>query len=141
MALILQSRLKPHLMVQLGPDASRRAETGSEWGKANVSAAATLADELAERWTPMLRGRDWRERLALLHQIHEQLQEDLGDIELYSEVSPIFISEIIDALTDDTPITSTEQAHIYANSGNPEHRQAAGEWFARQPRREPPQKF
>jgi hypothetical protein len=103
-------------------------------------AAQALAIELAERWYPLLAGKSWPERLALLHQIHEQLQEDLEDIAFYSRVSPIFIQKVVDALGGG-PVLSREQAHIYANSGDPEHRRMAGAWFAAQPRTEQPGKF
>lgn len=104
--------------------------------KGDNEAAVALAAELVGRWLPLLRDGSWAERLALLNQIHEQLQEDLEDIELYSQVSPLFIRDIINELAE-AQIDSKEQAHIYANSGAPEHRRAAGEWFARQPRKEP----
>jgi len=102
--------------------------------------AYDLADELVARWRPLLAVKNWAERLQLLHQIHEQLQDDLEDIAFYSRVSPIFIQKIIDDLGGG-PITSREQAHIYANSGDAEHRRAAGEWFASQPRKEQPRKL
>jgi hypothetical protein len=102
--------------------------------------ASELADELVARWRPLLVDKNWPERLQLLHQIHEQLQEDLEDIAFYSRVSPIFIRKTIDDLGDG-PIISREQAHIYANSGDPEHRRAAGEWFATQPRKEQPSRL
>ena len=94
------------------------------------SYAEKQAAELAVRWATILIDKSWRERLDLLHQIHEQLQDDLNNLELYCQVSPILIKRLIEAL-DGGPITSMEQAHIYANSGDEAHRQAAGEWLAR----------
>jgi hypothetical protein len=92
--------------------------------------AEKQALELAARWSAILIDKDWRERLDLLHQIHEQLQDDLNDLELYCQVSPLLIKSIIDALHGG-PVTSTEQAHVYANSGDEAHRAAAGEWLAK----------
>src|SRR6476646_4195598 len=94
-----------------------------------TSATETLAEELAERWTSFFVPKDWPERLYLLHQVHEQLQEDLDDIELYCAVSSAFIRKLIERLGA-RDIESTEQAHIYANSDSEEHRYLAGEWLA-----------
>jgi len=92
-------------------------------------AAETLAEELAERWTSCFVSEDWTKRLELLQQIHEQLQEDLQDLDLYCEVSSAFIRKLIERLLEGA-VRSTAQAHIYANSDSEEHRQAAGEWLA-----------
>jgi hypothetical protein len=92
--------------------------------------AEKQALELAARWSAVLRDKNWRERLDLLHQIHEQLQDDLNDLELYCQVSPLLIKSLIDSL-DGGLVTSTEQAHVYANSGDEAHRTAAGEWLAK----------
>ena len=73
--------------------------------------------------------RDWSARLRLLNEMHEQLLEDLGDLDIYCAVSPIFIRQLVHALADG-PITSIAQAHIYANSADEEHRRAAGQWLA-----------
>jgi len=91
--------------------------------------AEQLANELAERWAAIFAAKSWNERLELLNQVHEQLQEDLADLDLYSAVSPLFISKLIDRL-EETPVTSLAQAHIYANSQKEEHRRVAGEWLA-----------
>ena len=87
-----------------------------------------LAAELVGRWLPLFAAEDWPERLKLLHQMHEQLQEDLRQIELYSAVSPAFIRELVEQLSAG-PITCTAQAHIYANSDDERHRRMAGEWL------------
>jgi hypothetical protein len=92
-------------------------------------AAEELAVELAIRCKSALEPRSWPERLNLLHQVHEQLQEDLRDFELYCVVSPILVRELIDLLRGG-PVASLAQAHVYANSSDAEHRRAAGEWFA-----------
>ena len=91
--------------------------------------AERLSTELAARWHAMFSSRDWRERLELLNQVHEQLQEDLHDLEVYSAVSPLFIRKLIEHLSNG-PVLSIAQAHIYANSDDEEHRRAAGEWLA-----------
>lgn len=92
-------------------------------------AAEKLSTELAGRWAGVFAKKDWAERLDLLNQVHEQLQEDLGDLEMYSAVSPIFIRKLLERLSSG-PIMSLAQAHIYANSENEGHRRAAGEWLA-----------
>jgi hypothetical protein len=97
--------------------------------EAVMSEAEKLSTELAGRWETIFAKRDWEERLDLLNQVHEQLQEDLGDLEMYSTVSPIFIRKLLERLSDG-PIISLAQAHIYANSQGEEHRRAAGEWLA-----------
>ena len=89
-----------------------------------------LAEELASRWAPIFVEKDWPERLGLLEEMHEQLQEDLGDMNIYCEVSPILISKLIESLSDG-PVTSMAQVHIYANSASEAHRRAAGEWLAK----------
>lgn len=91
-----------------------------------------LAEDLVRRWMPDFATRDWGARLRLLNEMHEQLLEDLGDLDLYCAVSPIFIRQLIDELADG-PINSVAQAHIYANSADEEHRRAAGEWLAHHP--------
>lgn len=88
-----------------------------------------LVAELTRRWLPEFEDKSWPERLHLLNEMHEQLLEDLGDIDLYCAVSPAFIRRLIETL-EDGPINSVEQAHIYANSEAQEHRRAAGEWLA-----------
>ena len=91
--------------------------------------AERLSTELATRWLGMFAAKDWRGRLELLNQVHEQLQEDLHDLELYSAVSPLFIRKLIERLSNG-PVHSLAQAHIYANSEDEGHRRAAGEWLA-----------
>ena len=88
----------------------------------------SLVAELVSRWLPLFAAEDWPERLKLLHQMHEQLQEDLGQMELYSAVSPALIHELLEQLAAG-PITCTAQAHIYANSDDERHRRMAGEWL------------
>jgi hypothetical protein len=98
----------------------------------------SLAEELARRWTGSFAAKNWRERLELLNQLHEQLLEDLGDLELYSAISPIFIRKLILNLSGG-PVTSAAQAHIYANSDDDGHRKEAGDWLAAQtPAKHPP---
>jgi len=94
-----------------------------------VREAEQLSTELAARWVRTFAAKDWRERLELLNQVHEQLQEDLRNLELYSAVSPLFIRKLIERLPNG-PVRSLPQAHIYANSADEGHRRAAGEWLA-----------
>jgi hypothetical protein len=92
--------------------------------------ASELARELARRWLPILIGKSWPERFDLIRQMHEQMQDDLVDLQLYAEVSPYLIQKIIEGLAGG-PIESPEQAQIYANSAEAAHREAAGAWLAR----------
>lgn len=89
-----------------------------------------LATELAERWAPMMERMDWPERLQLLGEIHEKLLEDLGNFDIYAELSPRFIARLLDRVGNGT-ISSAAQAHIFANSAEDRHRRASGEWFRR----------
>ncbi len=120
----------------MSPDLKDRGTTGGvddqDWRL--DPAVEDLAKELAARWMPQLLRKSWPERLNLLQQIHEQLQEDLEDLSLFSEISPALIREIIEGLSDG-PIVSFEQAHIYSNSADHDHRRVAGEWLATQRRR------
>jgi len=117
----------------MGPDVKDRGKSVDDDadGVDDVPDATvvSLAKELASRWVPQLRNKSWNERLRLLQQIHEQLQEDLEDLDLYSEISPQLIREIIERLPQE-PIASFEQAHIYSNSADRRHRRMAGEWLA-----------
>jgi hypothetical protein len=90
----------------------------------------SLTDELVSLWAPLFAPKDWPQRLELLKDVHEQLQDDIGDLEFYSAVSPVFIRKLINELQGG-PVTSTAQAHIYANSEDHEHRRAAGEWLSK----------
>ena len=90
--------------------------------------AEELASELAARWQAIFASRSWPDRLTLLHQVHEQLQEDLRDLKIYCAVSPRLIRHLIDFVSDG-PVGSLAQAHIYANSDDEAHRRAAGEWL------------
>jgi hypothetical protein len=87
-----------------------------------------LIGELVDRWAPMMQSRSWAGRLALLAEIHEQLLEDLGNFDVFAEVSPRFIAGLIERL-DEGLVDNAEQAHIYANSGDERHRRMAGDWF------------
>ncbi len=91
-------------------------------------AAEELAKELVVRWGPLFADKSWAERLPLLNEVHEQLQDDLGDFDIYAEISPIFIRELIEHLRGGM-VQSREQAQIYANSADPEHRRQAGAWL------------
>jgi hypothetical protein len=93
----------------------------------------TLTDELAARWLPVFEPRSWSARLELLNEIHEQLRDDIGDFEIYSAVSRVFIRKLIEGL-DGGVVSSAPQAHIYANSDDELHRRAAGAWLSRHAR-------
>jgi hypothetical protein len=89
---------------------------------------AELAAELARRWLSLLAKAEWSQRVSLLLHIHEQMLDDLGDLDTYNQVSAFFIRDLIELLGGG-PIASANQAHIYANSGDPAHRRAAAEWL------------
>lgn len=91
---------------------------------------ADLAIELARRWLEPLQVRTWEERLTLLNDIHDHLREVIPDFDRFCRVFPQFIAELV-VLLDDMEIRSAAQAHVFANSGDPEHRKMAGEWLAK----------
>jgi hypothetical protein len=92
-----------------------------------------LADELADRWAPLFTEKDWEKRLELLHLVLEHLQESVADLATYAAVAPVFIRKLIMLLPPE-PLSSTAQAHIYANSDDEKHRDTAGRWLAQQSR-------
>lgn len=94
-----------------------------------------LALELAERWLRPIRAVDWPERLSLLNDIHDYLREEIPDFAQFCDVFPHFIAELIERLGDPV-VHSSDQAHIFANSADARHRQAAAAWFAEERRRE-----
>jgi hypothetical protein len=88
-----------------------------------------LSEELAGRWTVFFAPKDWPDRLRLLQELLEQLQEDLGDLDLYCSISSALIRKLIEGLAPG-PVETVAQAHIYANSDSEQHRRAACEWLA-----------
>lgn len=92
-----------------------------------------LAIELADRWLEPIRAASWAERLALLNEIHDHLREEIPEFDRFCDVFPRFIAALIDRLADPA-ITSADQAHVFANSANSDHRQAASAWFRSQRR-------
>ncbi len=61
------------------------------------------------------------------------MREEIPEFDRFCDVFPRFIAALIDRL-DDPHITSADQAHVFANSANPDHRQAAATWFRNQRR-------
>ena len=94
-----------------------------------------LAVELAERWLGPIRAADWAGRLSLLNDVHDHLREEIPDFDRFCDVFPQFIAELIRRIADPT-VRSSDQAHIFANSADERHRQAAAAWFAEQSRRD-----
>lgn len=92
-----------------------------------------LAIELADRWLEPTKAVSWPGRLSLLNEIHDHLREEIPEFDRFCDVFPRFIAALIDRL-EDSHITSADQAHVFANSANPEHRQAAATWFRNQRR-------
>ena len=92
----------------------------------------TLTDELVRRWAPLFEPKSWPERLQLLGDLHEQLQDDIGDFDVYATVSRVFIKKLIACFNDGEPVSSSSQAYVYANSDDEKHRHAAAQWLSRQ---------
>ena len=87
-----------------------------------------LAEELAELWADTLAAATWPDRLQLLGDIHDQIRSDIGDLDVYCAVSPIFVAGLLERM-EGGGITCVEQAHIYSNSADKRHRDAAGKWL------------
>jgi predicted O-methyltransferase YrrM len=87
-----------------------------------------LAEELAHRWSRLFKERDWHQRLVLLTEIHEKLQEDLANLDALAELSPLFIERLVDTLNE-AEVICFEHAHISANSAKESHRQLAYRFF------------
>lgn len=87
-----------------------------------------LVSELTDRWAPRLAPLPWSERLDLLADIHEQLFEDIGDINRYADISPHFIAGLVERWGRPS-VLCEEQAQIYANSADEGHRTASGNWL------------
>ena len=87
-----------------------------------------LATELAERWVKQLFNKTWQERLRVIADLFEYMQESIGDFSNFCEVFPDTIAEIIYRLGDQEVI-AVEQAHLYASSRDVAHRDAAGAWI------------
>src|SRR5579883_727169 len=104
------------------PSLSMRDSTSSEKrpNGCRQTAMATqaiedLAEELSRRWLPLFVQIEWPARLKLLEEMHQQLQEDLGNLGIYCAVSPVLTRKLIQKLAGG-PVSSMAQAHIYANS-------------------------
>ncbi len=96
-----------------------------------------LAQELSERWVKQLTDKDWKKRLYLINDLYEYMRDTIPDFDVFCDVFPNTIARILYKLGP-SEITCAEQAHIFANSGDPRHREQAGTWF-RQQRPESPE--
>lgn len=92
-----------------------------------------LAVELADRWLEPTRATSWAGRLALLNEIHDHLREEIPEFDRFCDIFPRFIAALIERLGD-RDISSADQAHVFANSADAEHRHAAAVWFRSQRR-------
>lgn len=92
--------------------------------------STALARELVDRCADLLLDKSWPERLRALMEMHDQLRDDIEDFAVFCEVFPLFIQALIERLGI-SEIECLEQAHIYANSADEAHRQAAGAWMRR----------
>lgn len=72
----------------------------------------------------------WQQRLDALNDIHDHLTEEFSSMEELCEIFPDFVAALVERLGG-IEIECAEQAHIYANSVDPEHRAKAGAWLAR----------
>lgn len=87
-----------------------------------------LPKELARIWGRQLKPLDWQGRLLLINDFHENLQEMIPDMNEFCEVFPATVMETLNLISE-TDITCDMQAHVFANSSDQKHRQAAGAWF------------
>lgn len=87
-----------------------------------------LAAELVERCYRLLAGKSWPERLEALMQMHDQLRDDIQDFQLFCEVFPRFVEQLV-VRFGVTDVSSFEQAQLMANSASKAHRDAAGAWI------------
>jgi len=89
-----------------------------------------LAVELADRCAPLLSPHDWEDVGSALCDMHDQLLEDLSDEREFDVVFGDMIARVIDKLGN-PEIASWPQAHIYARSADPNHRERATLWKRR----------
>ena len=87
-----------------------------------------LAIELADRWVKQLYEKGWNERLNLVADLYEYLRESTEEFSDFCEIFPDTIAGIIERLNV-PEVTCVEQAHLYANSRDAAHRDAARKWF------------
>ncbi len=87
-----------------------------------------LAAQWAEHCIELLRPMDWPGRMDALMQLHDQLRNDFANFEVFCQVFPIVIAQTIERLGQ-PPVEDLNQAHIYANSSETSHREAAGDWL------------
>ena len=109
--------------------AERRQEKMNTKGPGGVHKTnRELAIELANMWAGLLLDRNWDERLHLVADLHEYMQESIRDFADFCDIFPETVAEIIYRLNA-PEVTSLEQAHLYASSRDPVHRDAAGTWL------------
>ena len=87
-----------------------------------------FAIEVARVWIGQLRGKNWNERLIVIADLFEYMRESIRDLDDFAEVFPIAVAEIICGLNE-PQISCVEQAHLWANSSDARHRDAAGIWL------------
>ncbi len=87
-----------------------------------------LTAELVERCYRLLAGKSWDERLQALMQMHDQLRDDIQDFQLFCDIFPRFVEQLVDRFGV-TEVKSFEQAQVMANSASRAHRDAAGAWI------------
>jgi hypothetical protein len=95
------------------------------------SARYALAVELADRGASSLLSRhDWILVSNELGQVRDQLQEDLPNEAELRAVFGDFVAELVERLGN-PEIGSLEQARVYAQSGDKQHRSQAAGWLDR----------
>ena len=93
-----------------------------------LKANRELAIELAEMWVKQLLDKNWNERLHLIADLHEYMHDSIRDFADFCEIFPETVAEIVYRLNG-PEVACVEQAHLYASSRDPAHRDAAGSWF------------
>lgn len=86
-----------------------------------------VAEDLADFWTPVLKPRDWEQRLRTLEEVHEQIYQDLELAPDYWILSLWLVAGIIHRLAE-PPVVCAAQASIYEVSIDLRHRLAATRW-------------
>ena len=92
-----------------------------------------LAAGPAERCAPLLSCEDWTHVARALVEMHARLREDLSKQAEFNGLFENLVADLIERLGS-PEIASPEQAHIYARSADPRHRDQGKCWTRRQRR-------
>jgi hypothetical protein len=86
--------------------------------------------ELADRCANVLSPQDWESVAAALSEMRDQLLEDIPDQAAFTDVFEDLVASLIDRLGG-SEVASWDQARIYSQSGDRDHRERAAAWIAR----------